>query len=238
MAVAPLAADAGRDGGGGGDGAAADRAAAPSPLAIALLACAGSAKGMWQPLRIDHHGWQLAMLAWAAAALTDPKRARGGVTLGLATALSLAIGLEMLLYLAVAGAIVVLMWVRDGGEARRLAAYGVSLGRRLRASASWSSPPRRTARRSATRCRRSGCRRWSRAGAVAVVLAWLTPGQPLGAARRSPRCGGAALAGAFAWPGRIASAGSRELARARAAVALQGARGDADLAARRAAPRR
>ena len=36
--------------------------------------------------------------------------------------------MEMLPYLAVAGAIAVLMWVRDGGEARRLAAYGVSLG--------------------------------------------------------------------------------------------------------------
>ncbi len=101
-------------------------------LAIALLACAGSAKGMWQPLRIDHHGWQLAMLAWAAAALTDPKRARGGATLGIATALSLAIGLEMLLYLAAAGAITVLMWIRSGEEARRLLAYGVALGGRLR----------------------------------------------------------------------------------------------------------
>ena len=96
-------------------------------LAIALLACAGSARGMWVPLRIDHHGWQLAMLAVAVMALTDAKRARGGATLGAATALSLAIGLEMLLYLALAGAAVVLMWICDGGQARRLAAYGASL---------------------------------------------------------------------------------------------------------------
>lgn len=96
-------------------------------LAVAVLLCAHSARGMWSPLRIDHHGWQLAMLALALAALTDPKRARGGALLGAATAASLAIGLEMLLYLAVAGGVTVLMWVRDPGQTRRLAAYGASL---------------------------------------------------------------------------------------------------------------
>ena len=96
-------------------------------LAIVLLACGGSVRGMWSPLRIDHHGWQLAMLALVVAALSDPKRGRGGVLLGIATALSLAIGLEMLLYLAVAGAITVLRWVWDREQAKRLAAYGVSL---------------------------------------------------------------------------------------------------------------
>ncbi|HYE28515.1 MAG TPA: AcrB/AcrD/AcrF family protein [Allosphingosinicella sp.] len=96
-------------------------------LAIAILLCGHSVRGMWSPLRIDHHGWQLALLAVAVAALTDRKRARGGALLGVATALSLVIGLEMLLYLAVAGGITVLMWVRDPAEGRRLAAYGASL---------------------------------------------------------------------------------------------------------------
>ena len=95
-------------------------------LAITFLACSGSVVGMWQPLRLDHHGWQLAFLAWTAAALTDPKPLRSGITLGAATSLSLIIGLEMLLYLATAGAIAVLMWIRDG-EPRRLFAYGVTL---------------------------------------------------------------------------------------------------------------
>jgi DNA-binding transcriptional regulator YdaS (Cro superfamily) len=67
------------------------------------------------------------MLALVVMALTDPKRARGGAILGAATAVSLTIGLEMLLYLALAGAAVVLIWVRDGGQARRLATYGASL---------------------------------------------------------------------------------------------------------------
>src|SRR5688500_18797167 len=74
-------------------------------IVLLLILCAGSTRGMWAPLRLDHHGWQLAMLALSLAALTDPRRARGGVLLGLATALSLAIGLEMLLYLALAGGI-------------------------------------------------------------------------------------------------------------------------------------
>lgn len=97
-------------------------------LAVALIACAGSARGMWHPLRLDHHGWQLALLACAVAALVDPKRIGGGILLGIATALSLAIGLEMLLYLALAGAVTVCLWIRDREEAPRLLAYGASLG--------------------------------------------------------------------------------------------------------------
>jgi hypothetical protein len=96
-------------------------------LAAAILLCAHSARFMWAPLRIDHHGWQLAMLALVMVALTDPRRARGGLLLGVATALSLAIGMEMMIYLAVVGAITVLVWIRNGEEAPRLAAYGASL---------------------------------------------------------------------------------------------------------------
>jgi hypothetical protein len=96
-------------------------------LAIAIFLCGHSARNQFVPLRIDHHGWQLACLAVAVMAMTDPKRARGGAILGAATALSLSIGLEMLLYLAVAGAAAVLMWIHDQGQARRIAAYGASL---------------------------------------------------------------------------------------------------------------
>ena len=96
-------------------------------LAIAVLLCGHSLRNMWSPLRIDHHGWQLALLAVAVAGLTDAKRARGGALLGVASALSLVIGLEMLLYLALIGGIAVLLWVRDPAEGRRLATYGASL---------------------------------------------------------------------------------------------------------------
>ena len=97
------------------------------PLAFLTLFFAGSTNGMFMPERIDHHGWQLAMLALMASAMADPKRTRGGVTLGIATALSLAIGLEMLIYIAIAGAATVLFWVIDRTEAERLRAYAVSL---------------------------------------------------------------------------------------------------------------
>jgi hypothetical protein len=165
-------------------------------IAVTLLACSGSIVGMWVPLRLDHHGWQLAFLAWAVAALTDPRPLRAGLTLGAATALSLIIGLEMLLYLAAAGAIAVLMWIRDG-EPRRLFAYGVTLaggcafGFLVFASEANRLPM---------------CDALSpvwlsamvAAGAVAVLLAWASPKSwqgRLGAAF----LGGAVIAGAFAW---------------------------------------
>ena len=97
-------------------------------LTLATLMFAGSTAGMFQPLRIDHHGWQLALLAISLAGVADPKRARGGVTVGIASALSLAIGLEMIIYLFLLGAAQVAFWIVDAGERRRLAAYAVSVG--------------------------------------------------------------------------------------------------------------
>ncbi|QLC25527.1 AcrB/AcrD/AcrF family protein [Parasphingopyxis algicola] len=106
------------------------RIVAPIAWPIALLAtlCAGILMPMWLPLRIDHHGWQLAMLAFAIAGLADPRSARGGATSGIASALSLTIGLEMLIFLGLVGAATALFWVRDRAESPRIAAYGAALG--------------------------------------------------------------------------------------------------------------
>jgi len=98
------------------------------PLAIGALMFAGSNNGMFMPERIDHHGWQLALLALSVSAIADPKRVRGGITLGISTALSLAIGLEMIIYLAILGAAAVLFWVHEVVERERLRDYAVSLG--------------------------------------------------------------------------------------------------------------
>jgi hypothetical protein len=98
------------------------------PLAFLALFFAGSTNGMFTPERIDHHGWQLALLALSISALADPNRVRGGLTLGISTALSLVIGLEMLIYLALAGVATVLFWVDDAEERERLRVYAVSLG--------------------------------------------------------------------------------------------------------------
>ena len=97
------------------------------PLLLATMIFAVSTTGMVQPLRIDHHGWQLALLALGLAGLADPQRRRGGVVLGLATAASLAIGLELLIYLALMGGAVVLFWVADRTERDRMLAYAVSM---------------------------------------------------------------------------------------------------------------
>ena len=97
------------------------------PLVLLAMVFAGSANGMVQPLRIDHHGWQLALLALQLAGLADPSRRRGGMTSGLAAAASLAIGLEMLIYIALIGGCQVLFWVADRDQRARLVAYAVSL---------------------------------------------------------------------------------------------------------------
>lgn len=97
------------------------------PLPVFGLLCAYSTMGMFAPLRIDHHGWQLALLGVAIAGMADPKRARGGAIVGVATGLSLAIGLEMMIYLALLGGATVLLWVADRDQRRRLAAYAGSL---------------------------------------------------------------------------------------------------------------
>ena len=98
------------------------------PLVFVALFFAGSASGMFMPTRIDHHGWQLALLVLALAGMADPKPARGGVVTGIASAMSLWIGLEMLIYLAIAAAATALIWVSDRDERARLSAYAAALG--------------------------------------------------------------------------------------------------------------
>uniref|UniRef100_UPI0035CA603B AcrB/AcrD/AcrF family protein n=1 Tax=uncultured Sphingomonas sp. TaxID=158754 RepID=UPI0035CA603B len=98
------------------------------PLAIVLLLCCSATLLMYMPERIDHHGWQLAMLSLAVAGLSDPKGARGGAIVGVASSVSLTIGLEMLPYAALAGSILTLRWIWDRREAPRLAIYALCLG--------------------------------------------------------------------------------------------------------------
>jgi hypothetical protein len=170
------------------------------PLALALLVCGASFRGMFVPLRIDHHNWQLAMVATCVMALADPKRGRGGVLLGLATAGSLTIGLEMLPYLALAGAVPVFMWIWDRGEARRLFAYGASLAGGCGLSfLVFTSEANRAAVCDALSP--VWLSAMALAGALTVALAAWSPEKRLlrfGAAA----AGGAALAAAFAlmWP--------------------------------------
>lgn len=96
--------------------------------AMLLPLGAGMGLGMFVPLRVDHHGWQLALTAIALAGLVDPKWVRGGIIAGIASAASVAIGMEMLVYLAGAGALIALRWAFKEGAARRLQPYALGLG--------------------------------------------------------------------------------------------------------------
>ena len=97
------------------------------PIALIVLMGCTSTMTMFAPMRIDHHGWQLAALAMTVAGLADPARARGGAVVGLSSAFSLTIGLEMLPYCAMAGAIIGLRWVLEAADVRRMQVYGLTL---------------------------------------------------------------------------------------------------------------
>lgn len=106
------------------------RLVAPGAFAIAagLALIPQDAMRMFLPLRIDHHGWQLAFLTITIAGLADDKRGRGGLTMGLSSAASLAIGLELMPFLVISGAAVVLRWVEQAEERERMRGYGLALG--------------------------------------------------------------------------------------------------------------
>ena len=97
-------------------------------LAVAVVVlCCQAALFMFAPMRIDHHGWQLAFLILGIAGVADPQARRGGIVLGLASAASLVIGLELLPFLMIMGAATVLRWVWQPEDRDRLSAYGLSL---------------------------------------------------------------------------------------------------------------
>ncbi len=166
------------------------------PFAILFLLGCSSTLLMFMPERIDHHGWQLACLAWTVAGLADPKQARGGMVVGLSSACSLTIGLELLPYCAMAGAIVALRWVWDRAEARRLTVYGATLaGASAIGFVAFASNANYAMRCDAL------TPVWLSAvvagGALLVLLAWIAPENRLVRLALALVAGGA-LAGAFA----------------------------------------
>lgn len=96
-------------------------------LACAILLCAQSTIGMWTPLRVDHHGYQIALMLVMVCGLVDSAPARGGAIVGAAVATSLVIGLEMLPQIAAAAFAIAMMWSADRRQAPRLLAFSVAL---------------------------------------------------------------------------------------------------------------
>ncbi|PZU08955.1 MAG: hypothetical protein DI606_14450 [Sphingobium sp.] len=105
------------------------RLAGPNGWFLAALAPLATqmALGMYAPMRIDHHGWQLALALAMLAGVIDEKRVRGGIVAGLTSALSIAIGMEMIVYLAAGGALIALRWVFRPGAEKRMLPYALSL---------------------------------------------------------------------------------------------------------------
>ncbi|HEX7857976.1 MAG TPA: hypothetical protein VF503_30210 [Sphingobium sp.] len=82
---------------------------------------------MYMPMRVDHHGWQLALTCITLAGILDRNWVRGGIVAGMSSALSVAIGMEMMVYLAAGGAVIALRWVFKDGAARRMIPYALAL---------------------------------------------------------------------------------------------------------------
>ncbi|PCD02273.1 hypothetical protein COC42_12560 [Sphingomonas spermidinifaciens] len=93
--------------------------------AMILAALAYPATTLFAPGRIDHHGFQMVLLALFALGLVTPRALAGGALAGGAAALSLTIGMETAPVLTVGLAVATLGWL--AGDRGRLAAIGASL---------------------------------------------------------------------------------------------------------------
>ncbi|MDG5487915.1 hypothetical protein NYR55_04690 [Sphingomonas sp. BGYR3] len=97
-------------------------------IAVVLGALAYPMTAMFLPGKIDHHGFQIVMLLMAADAALGGPRGRGPPVAGLCIALSLAVGLENVLPLAVIPTLAGLAWiVRRADSERRLFGMGAGM---------------------------------------------------------------------------------------------------------------
>lgn len=76
-----------------------------------------------QPMRIDHHAYQILSLLVAVWALSRRNAWRGGAIAGLSMAVGLTVSLELLPMAAAIGAVLFLRWLRDTRDRVWLAAY-------------------------------------------------------------------------------------------------------------------
>ncbi|MFO1254706.1 MAG: hypothetical protein U1E37_03470 [Sphingomonadaceae bacterium] len=69
-----------------------------------------------QPMRIDHHGWQIVAELAAINGLLSPSPRRGGRIIGVALAVGLSISLELLPFAVLFAAVLGLKWLRDPAQ--------------------------------------------------------------------------------------------------------------------------
>ena len=78
-----------------------------------ILTLLTAVTGQMQPLRIDHHGWQIVAVLAALNGLAARSEKTGGRLAGIAMALGLTISLELLPIAALIGAVLALRWLLD-----------------------------------------------------------------------------------------------------------------------------
>lgn len=97
-------------------------------VAIVVAALAYPASTLFVPGRIDHHGLQLVLVLALVRAVLGRGTWRSGAVAGLASVLSLVIGMEMAPLLAIGGGVILLRWLwREQGSQASLTGYGVAL---------------------------------------------------------------------------------------------------------------
>ncbi len=109
---------------------AAFRLAGPKAAVLAplFLAASGQLLPYFAPLRIDHHGWQVALLLGIVAMLVDGRmRMASGVAAGAMAAVALTIALEFLPHIALASLVLAAAWVARPAFGPMLQGYGAAL---------------------------------------------------------------------------------------------------------------
>ncbi|MDX3910880.1 MAG: hypothetical protein QHC67_13835 [Sphingobium sp.] len=81
----------------------------------------------FQPMRIDHHGWQILMAAIALWGLYDSDMRRGGIVAGLAVAFWMHVSSEGLPYAALFGGVIAVAFIRDKQVWAKLSLYAGAL---------------------------------------------------------------------------------------------------------------
>ncbi|TNE57897.1 MAG: hypothetical protein EP341_03760 [Sphingomonadales bacterium] len=81
----------------------------------------------FQPLRIDHHGWQILSVVFALWAITWRNPASGGAAAGFAMATGLMISLETIFMSAAFASVLAIRWLRDNHQRWWLVSYLQSL---------------------------------------------------------------------------------------------------------------
>lgn len=97
-------------------------------LAPLFFAMSGQLLPYFAPLRIDHHGWQNALLLGILAMLLDPRlKGTSGAAAGIMTVAAMMIGLEYLPHIALISVALAAAWVVRPEFGRMLQGYGAAL---------------------------------------------------------------------------------------------------------------